>query len=312
MERKTISIAVPCYNEEGNIEELYRRVNEVMNSLPEYDYEFVFIDNKSTDASREILKRLAEQDKRVKVILNQNNFGPEPSSAHGLLSCEGDAVVGMACDLQDPPELIPQFIKKWESGSKIVMGRNSESEERGPIKLFRNCYYSLIENLAGTTGYRHVSGFGLYDKSVVDVLRDSGDPCPVYRLTFMRYGYEPEFVDYKKPERVSGKSSYSFLSYFGMVVESALTISRRPAHVIAFAGVIASVIFALLFIAMLVLGAVTSEFVFFYLSGISFVCLGIGLLVLVLGVVGTYVALCFEWVRSAPLVLEEERLNWRS
>ena len=310
MDKKTISIAVPCYNEEGNVREFYRSVKEVMDSMIDYDYEFVFIDNKSTDSTREILKELAENDSKVKVILNQGNFGPGPSSAHGLLACEGDAVVGMACDLQDSPELIPQFVKEWEAGSKIVMGRNLESEERGPIKLFRNWYYSIIEGLAGTSGYRHVSGFGLYDKTVVDILRESNDPCPNYRLTFMRYGYQPVFIDYKKPERASGKSSYNFLSYFGLALESAVTVSRRPIHLIAAIGAAAAGLFSLIFIVMLILGIAIGDSLYFYFVGVSLICLGLCLLTLALGVVGMYAALSFEWTRSAPLVIEEDRLNW--
>lgn len=310
MAKKMISIAIPCYNEEGNIEELYRRVNTVMASLPEYEYEFVFIDNKSTDRSREILRKLAEDDSHVKAIFNQGNFGPGPSSAHGLLSCEGDAVVGMACDLQEPPELIPQFVKKWESGSKIVMARNPESEERGLIKHFRNWYYELIERFSGKKGFRHAAGFGLYDQSVLDELRAGGDPCPNHRLTFMRLGYTPDYVDFKKPERVSGKSSYSFLEYFGVAVESVVTLSRRPVHIISCFGAISAIIFALLFVVMLVLSIVQSSFVFFGLLIASLVCMGLSLTVLALGIVGTYAALAFEWARSSPLVIEEERLNW--
>ncbi len=310
LKRKTISVAVPCYNEEGNIEELYRRVNKVMEALPEYEYEFVFIDNKSTDSSRDILKKLAANDKRVKVIFNQGNFGPGPSSAHGLLACEGDVVVGMACDLQDPPELIPQFIDRWENGSKIVLGRNPESEERGIITHFRNWYYDLIEGFCGTEGYKHVSGFGLYDKSVVDKLRESGDPCPNYRLTFMRYGYAPEYIDFKKPERTAGKSSYNFFSYFGLALESVVTVSRQPIYMIAFAGAFSAVLFAVMFIVMLVLSIVQGSAIFYGLLAASLVCLGLSLAVLALGIVGTYVALTFEWTRSAPLVIEEERLNW--
>lgn len=310
LKAKTISIAIPCYNEEGNIEELYRRVNKVMETLPKYDYEFVFIDNKSTDHSREILRRLAANDRRVKVILNQGNFGPAPSSAHGLLSCEGDAVIGMACDLQEPPELIPQLVEKWENGSKIVMGRNPESEEHGPIKHFRNWYYGLIEHFSGKKGFRHAAGFGLYDQSVLDELRAGGDPCPNHRLTFMRLGYAPDYVDFIKPERVSGKSSYSFLEYFGVAIESVATLSRRPIHIIACAGAISSIIFAPLFVVMLVLSIALFSPIFFGLLIASLTCLGLSLTVLALGIVGTYAALAFEWARSAPLVIEEERLNW--
>ena len=308
--KKTISIAVPCYNEEGNILELYNRVKAVMDQFPQYEYEYVFIDNKSTDKSRQILRDLAEKDSRVKVILNQSNFGPAPSSAHGFLACQGDAVIGMACDLQDPPELIPQFIEKWEEGNKIVIGRNPESEERGAIKQFRNLYYGLIERFAGTKGYSHMSGFGMYDSSILEALRASGDPCPNYRLTFMRYGYDPVFVDYKKPERVSGKSSYNPFSYFGVALESIATVSRQPIHIIAFAGAIASLVFALLFIEMLVLCIAQGSLVFYVFLAAFLVCLGLSLGVLALGVVGTYAALGFEWTRSAPLVIEEERLNW--
>lgn len=310
MDKKTISISVPCYNEEGNVEELYRRVNEVMDALPDYEYEFVFIDNKSTDRTRDILRSLAENDKRVKVILNQGNFGPGPSSAHGLIACEGDAVIGMACDLQDPPELIPRFVEAWESGSKIIMARHPESDEHGPIKFFRNCYYALIGKLSGKSGFDHASGYGLYDKSIIKVLRESEDPSPNYRLTFMRYGYQPTFIDFKKPGRTSGKSSYSFISYLGVALESAVVVSRRPIHIITAAGAFSSGLFALLFVVMLVLGIVMGNMVFWYLLGIALVCLGLSLAVLALGVVGAYAALSFEWARSSPLVIEDERLNW--
>lgn len=310
MDKKTVSIAVPCYNEEGNVEELYRRVNEVMSTLPDYEYEFVFIDNKSTDRTRNILRDLARNDKRVKVILNQGNFGPGPSSAHGLIACEGDAVIGMACDLQDPPELIPRFVEAWEAGSKIVMARHPESDEHGPIKFFRNCYYAIIEKLAGTKGFDHASGYGLYDKSIIEVLRESGDPCPNYRLTFMRYGYQPTFIDFKKPGRLSGKSSYSFISYLGVALESAVVVSRRPVHIIAASGALSSIIFALVLIAMLILGLVMGDILFWVFFGVSLICLGLSLVVLALGVVGAYAALGFEWTRSSPLVIEDERLNW--
>ena len=309
--KKTVSIAVPCYNEEDNIEELYQRVNAVMSKLPQYDYEFVFVDNKSQDRSREILKELAEKDNRVKVIFNQGNFGPEASGAHVLLSSSGDAVISIACDLQNPPELIPQFIEKWEEGSKLVLGRYVESENHGPLSAFRNLYYKLVSRFSGSTDYDNVTGFGLYDKSVVNELRASGDPCPNYRLTFMRYGYHPEFVDYTKYKRSSGKSSYNFMSYMGLAVESIATVSRRPTHIITAAGAVSSIIFLLVFIAMLILGIAFRDFVFFYWLGIALVCLGLSLLTLALGIVGVYIALAFEWARSAPLVIEEERLNWR-
>lgn len=310
MDKKTISIAVPCYNEEENIEAFYNKVNKIMQGLSGYEYEFVFIDNKSTDRSRDILRQLAAQDSRVKVIFNQGNFGAGPSSAYGLLACEGDAVIGMACDLQDPPELIPQFIDEWENGSQIVMARNPESEERGIVKYFRNWYYDLIEFFSGVQGFKHASGYGLYDKAVINELRASADPAPVYRLTFMRYRYNPVFIDFKKPEREGGKSSYSFFTYFGMALESIATVSRKPIHIIAFAGAISAILFAVLFIVMLVLSIVQGSFVFWGLLMVSLICLGLSLTVLALGIVGIYASLSFEWTRSSPLVIEEKRLNW--
>lgn len=310
--KKTVSIAVPCYNEEDNIEELYQRVNAAMSKLPQYDYEFVFVDNKSQDRSREILRDLAKKDKRVKVIFNQGNFGPASSGAHVLLSSSGDAVISIACDLQNPPELIPQFVKKWEEGSKLVLGRYFKSENSGPLSGFRNLYYKLISKFSGSSDFDNVTGFGLYDKSVVDELRASGDPCPNYRLTFMRYGYHPEFVDYVKHERLSGKSSYDFMSYMGLALESVATVSRRPTHIMAAVGAISSIVFAVIFVVMLILGIVFGDFVFFYLLGVALICLGLSLLALALGIVGVYAALTFEWARSAPLVIEEERLNWNN
>src|SRR5271157_6014204 len=169
--KKLISIIAGCYNEEENIEELHSRITKVMEGFPQYEYEILLIDNASTDKTVEVIERVAAADLRLKAIVNVRNFGHIRSPYHALLTAQGDAVIGMASDLEDPPELIEQFIRKWEEGFKIVVGVRAKSDETGIMPFFRKSYYKLITRVSDIDQVPNFTGFGLYDKVVIDILR---------------------------------------------------------------------------------------------------------------------------------------------
>ena len=198
---KLISIVTPCYNEEENVELLYQRVKEVISSLPHYRYEHIFIDNHSSDGTVSILKRLAANDPNVKIIVNARNFGHIRSPHHAILQTRGEAVISMVADLQDPPELIAAFIKKWEEGFKIVIGVKSQSEEHPLFFAVRRLYYQLVSRLSEIELVKNFTGFGLYDRSVVEILRKIDDPYPYFRGLICDIGFDRAEIEYVQPAR---------------------------------------------------------------------------------------------------------------
>lgn len=308
--KKLLSIFVPCYNEEGNIPELYRRLCSVMEGMPQYDFEVVFSDNRSTDGSREILRQIAAKDKRVKLIFNLRNFGPGRSGAYGFFKTSGDASICLGCDLQDPPELIPRFVEKWEQGYKVVFGRNPVTEEGKAIAKMRGLYYSLVQKFSAHDEYDHVSGFGLYDREVRERLRDEGNPSPNFRISISEYGYEAAFIDYTKRARTAGHSSYNFARYFSLTVESIATTSREPLFFSMRVGVVLGVAFLLASIValvfLIVMRSVSALIVFLLLV----VCLGVSGLAVLTGLSGIYSSLALDWVKKTPLVVEKELVNF--
>jgi glycosyltransferase involved in cell wall biosynthesis len=178
---KTISILTPCYNEEENVEELYHRVRTVIASLGKYKYEHLFIDNASRDRTVEILKRIAESDQNVKIIVNARNFGHIRSPMHALYQTSGDAVIGIVADLQDPPEMIPELVAKWEEGYSMVLCIKGASEESGVMFWVRKKYYRLVNRLSSIQTFENFTGFGLFDRKVVDTIKSLNDPYPYFR-----------------------------------------------------------------------------------------------------------------------------------
>ncbi|HEX2997422.1 MAG TPA: glycosyltransferase family 2 protein, partial [Anaerolineales bacterium] len=214
---KKISIVTPCFNEEGNLEELYERLCAVMSGLP-YDYEHILIDNASTDRSAEILRRLASTDKHVKVILNTRNFGHIRSPYYALLQADGDAIIGMASDLQDPPERIPEFIQKWEEGYKVVIGVKNKSEESGFVFFLRSTYYRILRMLSDVPLIDNFTGFGLYDRQVTNVLRELNDPYPYFRGLIADLGFERAQINFVQPRRKRGISKSNFYSLYDIAM----------------------------------------------------------------------------------------------
>lgn len=309
-DKKLVSIVVPCYNEHENIPEMYHALKMIASELTDkYDFEFIFEDNASTDGSQNMLREIAAGDKSFKVILNNRNFGPQRSGAYNFYQAKGDAIVTLACDFQDPPELIPKFLSEWEHGAKVVLGRNPTSKDSKILWAFRNLYYKMIGDYTHNDEMSHVSGFGLYDKEVAQLFINERNPVPNFRLSVAEYGYIPAFIDYAKPERRHGVSSYNFKSLFAVAIESLPVMTREPIHVIVKTGAGAAILFMLGFLIALVASIVNTSTFGLLIALLLLCCVGISLIVFCIGIVGEYVGLCLGWERQVPLVIESERIN---
>ena len=308
---RTISILTPCFNEEENVRPLYERVRAVFQSLPGYAYEHVFIDNASTDRTQAVLREIAAADRNVKVIINTRNFGHVRSPYHALLQCRGDAVIGMAADLQDPPELIPVFLEKWREGYKVVLGVKAAAEESAAMFAIRKLGYSVIDRLSEVRQIRNNTGFGLYDKSFVAVLRRLPDPYPYFRGIVAELGFRYATVPYTQPQRKSGVTKNNLYRLYDLGVQGIVNHSKIPLRLATIVGFFSSIVS---------LGAALVYFVmkmlFWYDLPIGVAPVIIGLFCVAsvqlffLGVLGEYVGSIYTQVRNRPLVVEEERINF--
>lgn len=308
---KKISLFTPCYNEEGNVYEMYMRVTEVMKSLPQYEYEYILIDNCSTDNTPAILRKIAQEDKRVKVIFNLKNFGPSRSGSHGFFQTSGDVSICFACDFQDPPELIPEFVSKWEQGSKVVWGKKDGSDESKIMYAIRCLYYKIIKGMSENEQYENVTGFGLYDKEVVDLLRKYSGPTPNFRNMISEFGYSIEFVNYHQPKRKSGHSSYNLFRYFNIAINDMVNTSRLPLRMATCIGAIVAVVSFIIAVFYLVL-----KLIYWDIYDIGMATLVIGMFfigavqIMFIGIVGEYVGEILTRMNDRPMVIEKERLNF--
>ncbi len=305
-----ISIFTPCYNEEANVVALYEAVKAEMEQLPQYEYEHIFSENASTDSTAELLREIAAKDSRVKVILNNRNFGPGRSGAFGFYHCTGDANICLACDFQDPPEYLRAFIHLWEDGYKVVWGRKTGSREGVVMKLCRGLFYKVIKRFSDVPQYEQVTGFGLYDKEVLDLMRSLNDPFPSFRHLVADFGYEVGFVDFVQPERRAGKSSYSFFSYLQMAIKMMITTSTAPLKIATFLGFCMA---GLSFLVGLVYLIMKLAFWYNFDMGMAPVVIGLFFLgsvqLLFIGILGEYIGEILNRVTRRPLVVAKEKLN---
>lgn len=308
---KKISLFTPCYNEEGNVYEMYTKVTEVMKTLPQYEYEYILIDNCSTDNTPAVLRKIAENDKRVKVIFNLKNFGPSRSGSYGFFQTSGDVSICFACDFQDPPELIPEFIKKWEQGSKVVWGMKDGSDESKIMYAIRCLYYKIIKGMAENEQYENVTGFGLYDREVVDLLRKYAGPTPNFRNMISEFGYPIEFVKYHQPKRKSGHSSYNLFRYFNIAINDMVNTSKLPLRIATCIGAIVAVISFIIAVFYLVLKLIYWDS---YDIGMATLVIGMFFIgavqIMFIGIVGEYVGEILTRMNDRPMVIERERLNF--
>jgi polyisoprenyl-phosphate glycosyltransferase len=306
-----VTVLTPCYNEADNVQTLYERVRAVFQPLDEYSYEHLFIDNASTDGTVSRLREIASRDKRVKVIVNTRNFGHIRSPYHALLQCRGDAVIGMAADLQDPPELIPAFLEKWREGYKVVLGVKSASDESTLMFAIRRWGYGVIDRLSEVPQVRNTTGFGLYDKAFVSVLRRLPDPYPYFRGIVAELGFRYATVPYTQPKRTRGITKNSLYTLYDLGVQGIVNHSKIPlrlATILGFCSSVVSLVAALVYFVM--------KMLFWYNLPIGIAPLIIGLFCVAsvqlffLGVLGEYVGQIYTQVRNRPLVVEQERINF--
>jgi len=308
---QTISVLTPCFNEADNVEALYERVKAVFDRLGTYTHEHVFIDNASTDGTVDILRRLAAKDRRVKVIVNTRNFGHVRSPYHALLQCTGDAVIGMAADLQDPPELIPAFLEKWREGYKVVLGVKASAEESPLMFAIRRIGYRVIDRLSEVQQVRNCTGFGLYDKAFIAVLRRLPDPYPYFRGIVAELGFRYATIPYAQPKRVAGVTKNNLYRLYDLGVQGIVNHSKIPLRLATMIGFFASVVSLTT-----ALGYLVAKLLFWYRLPIGFAPVIIGLFCVAsvqlffLGVLGEYVGSIYTQVRSRPLVIEAERINF--
>jgi len=311
MNKKLITILTPTFNEEGNVQELYQQVRSVFQGLPQYDYEHLFIDNASRDGTVEQLRKLAAEDPKVKVIVNQRNFGHVRSPQHAFYQAKGDAIISMAADLQDPPSMIPDFIKKWEEGFLVVLGQKTDSEESAIMFLIRTFYYRLVNKLSDTELLQHVTGFGLYDRSVMEQIRSLDDAYPYSRGLITELGYPVARIPYTQPQRKRGISKNNFYTLYDYAMLGITSHSKIPLRMATMLGFLMSFLSAL---------AAIGYFVYkllFWSSlpvGIAPIVIGLFLFSSVqlffIGIVGEYIGAMHTQILHRPLVVEKERINF--
>jgi polyisoprenyl-phosphate glycosyltransferase len=311
MERKFISIVTPCYNEEGNVEELYRQIKAVMAQLPHYRYEHIYIDNASEDNTQTILRRLAAEDPNVKVIINIRNFGHIRSPHHAFMEAKGDAVIVMVSDLQDPPPLIAEFLQKWEEGYKIVLGQKTESEESRIMYALRSFYYRLVSRLSDVRLLQNVTGFGLYDRVVIEQIRALNDAIPYVRGLVSELGYPVARIPYRQPNRRSGITKNNFYTLYDMAMLGFTSHSKVPLRLATMLGFAMSLLSLLVAI---VYGVYKLLYWYSFPVGQAPIVIGLFLFSSVqlffIGIVGEYIGAIHTQVLKRPLVVEKERINF--
>lgn len=306
-----ISIVTPCHNEQDNIEVLYRSVKDIFKQLPQYQYEHIFIDNASSDNTASVLKKMARDDCHVKVIINTRNFGHIRSPHHALLQAQGDAVISLVADLQDPPHLIHEFISKWAQGYKIVIGVKSSSEESSMIFAIRRLGYYLIGRLAEVELIKNFSGFGLYDKEVITILRTYNDPYPYFRGMIADVGFDIAKILYHQPKRGKGQTKNNYYTLYDIGMLGITNYSKIPLRCAAIGGLLLTATFAMLAIVTVIFKLIYWDTLNIEMAAIM---MSIGFFSSVqlffIGLVGEYICSINTRVMKRPLVVEKERVNF--
>lgn len=309
--KKLISLISPCFNEELNIDDLYSRVRAVIDILHEYDFEYVFIDNASTDKTIEKLKALAKQDTRIKIIINNRNFGHIRSPYWGMLQTRGNATIYLASDLQDPPELIPEFIKNWEKGYKLVMAVKPFSDGNRLMHFLRRIYYKILNGISEIPLTSDTTGFGLYDSSVIYDLKKINDPYPYLRGLIDELGYPMKTIEFTQPRRLRGITKNNFYTLIDIAMLGIISHSILPIRMATFLGVIVSglSLLAELFIiaAKLLWWNKFEASLDVILLLITFL---IGAIMFFIGILGEYVSVLHTYAKRRPIVTEKERVNF--
>lgn len=314
MEKKKVSILIPCFNEEENVVPMANEIRNLFTSqLTQYDWELLFIDNDSTDNTRNLLTEICRNDKRIKAIFNAKNFGQFNSPYYGICQTTGDCTISMCCDFQDPIELIPKYLEEWEKGYKIVIGIKKTSKENKIIRLMRTCYYKLIRKFSDVEQIEHFTGSGLYDQSFVDVLRSLDDPSPFLRGIVAELGFKRKEIPYEQPKRRAGKTHNNFYTLYDAAMLSFTSYTKIGLRIATIGGFIMSVISLLTAFVYLILKICNWDA---FPAGNAPILIGVFVLgsiqLFFIGLLGEYVLNINTKVMKRPLVIEEKRLNFDS
>jgi len=310
-DRKLLSIVTPCFNEEENVDELYRRIKAAIASESAYDFEIIFIDNASADGTVAKIKTLASIDPAVKLIVNTRNFGHIRSPYYGITQSRGAATIYLASDLQDPPEIIPQFIREWEKGFKLVMAIKPISKGNAIVHSLRKSYYRFLDGISDITLLSDSTGFGLYDKEVLDHVREIDDPYPYLRGLICELGYEIQTIPFEQPRRIRGISKNNIYTLYDIAMLGIVSHSKVPIRIAAFFG------FVLGFFSMIAaLGYLVLKLLFWdeFPFGIAPIMIGVfflfGVQLMFVGIIGEYIGSIHTYVQRRPTVVEKERINF--
>lgn len=308
---KLISVVTPCYNEQDNVQECARVIKDVFSKYPDYQYEHIFIDNASTDTTADILRGMAKADQNIKIILNSRNFGHIKSPYHGLLQAKGDAVVLFVADMQDPADLLHVFFKKWEEGYKTVVGTKKTSEESSLMFSIRKLYYKTVNSLSNIELIDNFTGFGLYDREVMDHLRKIEDPYPYFRGLVAEIGLGIYKVSYDQPIRARGITKNNFFTLYDIGMLGIISHSLVPLRIATMTGFLISIVSLLAALTYFVL-----KLVFWnsFSLGLAPVVIGIfffsSVQLFFVGILGEYLGSVHTYAKKRPLVVEKERINF--
>lgn len=309
---KKISIVIPCYNEEENVKPISEAIiKEIESNLKEYDYEIIFIDNCSQDQTRPILEDLCKNNKKIKSIFNAKNFGQFNSPYYGLLQATGDCVILICADFQDPIDMITKFVNEWENGYKIVIGIKNKSKENKIMYFLRSCYYKIIKKISNTEQIEHFTGFGLYDKDFIEVLRNLDDPTPFLRGIVAELGYARKEIPYEQQKRKAGKTKNNFYSLYDAAMLSFTSYTKIGLRLATFTGGIIAFFSFIIGMVYLVLKLMYWDR---FPAGMAPVLIGMfflgALQIFFIGFLGEYVLAINSRVMKRPLVIEDKRINF--
>ena len=308
---KKLSIITPVYNEEENIHDIIWSIKDIMKEYSSFAYEHIFIDNSSTDKTVDILREACLKDKNLKVIINRRNFGYLRSSYYAITQCTGDAAILISADLQDPPFLIKDFIYHWLEGKKIVLGNKKYSKVGFVINLIRKIFYKFIKKVSETKLTENTIGFGLYDREVINSLKQIIDPYPYFRGLITEIGHEIFLVEYSQPIRKKGKSKFNFLSMYDIAITGIVKHSKLPIRIFTISGFVLSVLSLLVALIYFVYKLVNW---YDFSGGIAPILIGMFTIasfqIFFLGLIGEYILSIHTQVRNIPLVFEKERINF--
>ena len=311
---KKISILIPCYNEEENVVPMSKAVVELMETkLPQYDYELIFIDNASTDNTQALLRQICKENKKVKAIFNAKNFGQFNSPYYGMLQTTGDCTVTLCCDFQDPVELIEVFVKEWENGYKIVTGIKTKSKENKLVRGLRTMYYKLIKKMSDVEQIEHFTGFGLYDRSFIEVLRELDDPSPFLRGIVAELGFKRKDIPYEQQKRAAGKTHNNWYTLYDAAMLSFTSYTKIGLRLATMLGFLIAFVSFVIAVVYLVLKLIYWDR---FTAGMAPILIGmfmIGAVQLIfIGFMGEYIMSINKRVMKRPLVVEEERINFET